>query len=155
MSHARTFRLTEKTYTHLHDFAKQHNLSDNAALNKLICEHQENQGQEIDILAKKVIDLLEGKYKNLFTRIRLASTMADRRTEVIVEILNSLVYHLEAEDSYNTELMKSAIVEDSENTVKTISRGGGTGSALALNIKTPGKLPRCLTYFAFLNKGTI
>ena len=80
MSHARTFRLTEKTYTHLHDFAKQHNLSDNAALNKLICEHQENQGQEIDILAKKVIDLLEGKYKNLFTRIRLASTMADRRT---------------------------------------------------------------------------
>lgn len=44
--------------------------------------------------------------------------MADRRTEVIVEILNSLVYHLEAEDSYNTELMKSAIVEDSENTVK-------------------------------------
>ena len=54
MSHARTFRLTEKTYTHLHDFAKQHNLSDNAALNKLICEHQENQGQEIDILAKKV-----------------------------------------------------------------------------------------------------
>ena len=118
MSHARTFRLTEKTYTHLHDFAKQHNLSDNAALNKLICEHQENQGQEIDILAKKVIDLLEGKYKNLFTRIRLASTMADRRTEVIVENLNSLVYHLEAEDSYNTELMKSAIVEDSENTVK-------------------------------------
>ena len=110
MSHARTFRLTEKTYTHLHDFAKQHNLSDNAALNKLICEHQENQGQEIDILAKKVIDLLEGKYKNLFTRIRLASTMADRRTEVIVEILNSLVYHLEADDSYNTELMKSAIV---------------------------------------------
>ncbi|MFQ7464670.1 MAG: hypothetical protein ACLUTK_14165 [[Clostridium] leptum] len=69
-------------------------------------------------MAKKVIDLLEGKYKNLFTRIRLASTMADRRTEVIVEILNSLVYHLEAEDSYNTELMKSAIVEDSENTVK-------------------------------------
>ncbi len=37
---------------------------------------------------------------------------------MIVEILNSLVYHLEAEDSYNTELMKSAIVEDSENTVK-------------------------------------
>ena len=71
----------------MHDFAKQHNLSDNAALNKLICEHQENQGQEIDILAKKVIDLLEGKYKNLFTRIRMASTMADRRTEVIVEIL--------------------------------------------------------------------
>ena len=44
--------------------------------------------------------------------------MADRRTEVIVEILNSLVYHLEAEDSYNTEIMKSAIVEDSENIVK-------------------------------------
>ena len=69
-------------------------------------------------MAEKVINLLEGKYKNLFTRIRLASTMADRRTEVIVGILNSLVYHLEAEDSYNPELMKSAIVEDSENTVK-------------------------------------
>ena len=44
--------------------------------------------------------------------------MADRRTEVIVEILNSIVYHLEAEESYSTEIMKSAIVEDSENTVK-------------------------------------
>ncbi len=104
--------------------------------------------------------------------------MADRRTEVIVEILNSLVYHLEAEDSYNTELMKSAIVEDSENTVKRrVARlkqikdnkgrselvptfdhfpWGGTGSALCSKYKkTPGKLPRCLTYFAFLNKGTI
>ena len=54
----------------------------------------------------------------MFTRIRLASTMADRRKEVIVEILNSIVYHLEAEESYSTEIMKSAIVEDSENIVK-------------------------------------
>ena len=44
--------------------------------------------------------------------------MADRRTEVIVEILNSIVYHLEAEESYSTEIMKSAIVADSEKTVK-------------------------------------
>lgn len=118
MSHARTFRLSEQAYLHLQDFAEQNYLTDNAALNKLICEHQNYQGKEADLLAEKVINLLEEKHKNLFTRIRLASTMADRRTEVIVEILNSLVYHLEAEDSYNTEIMKSAIVEDSENTVK-------------------------------------
>ena len=53
MSHARTFRLTEKTYTHLHDFAKQHNLSDNAALNKLICEHQETRGRKLISWQKK------------------------------------------------------------------------------------------------------
>ena len=33
-------------------------------------------------------------------------------------ILNSIVYHLEAEESYSTEIMKSAIVADSEKTVK-------------------------------------
>lgn len=113
-----SFRLSDSAYAYLSDYAKQYGLSNTAALEKIICEHQNYKGKEYDILAEKVIDLLERKYKNLFTRIRLASTMADRRTEVIVEILNSLVYHLEVEDSYNTEIMKSAIVEDSENTVK-------------------------------------
>ena len=111
-----SFRLSEQAYNYLCRFAAENGLSNTAAMERIICEHQKYQGRESDILAQKVTDLLEEK--NLFTRIRLASTMADRRTEVIVEILNSIVYHLEAEESYSTEIMKSAIVEDSENIVK-------------------------------------
>lgn len=113
-----SFRLSEQAYNYLCRFGAENGLSNTAAMERIICEHQKYQGRESDILAQKATDLLEEKYKNLFTRIRLASTMADRRTEVIVEILNSIVYHLEAEESYSTEIMKSAIVEDSENIVK-------------------------------------
>mgnify|MGYP000664835570 FL=1 len=113
-----SFRLSEQAYNYLCRFAAENGLSNTAAMERIICEHQKYQGRESDILAQKVTDLLEEKYKNLCTRNRLASTMADRRTDVSVEILKSSVYHLESEESNSTEIRKSAIVEDSENIVK-------------------------------------
>lgn len=89
-----------------------------AALDIIISEHKKNNGEQINALADIVVARITEKYENLFTRMRLGVNTADRNSQVMLEILNSLIWHLEAENFYPTDKMEAEIVKESIEHVK-------------------------------------
>ena len=67
-----------------------------------------------DLVAKKIA----AEYENLFTRMRLGINTADRNSQVILEILNSIVFSLGVEKAFDTEVMQTDVVRDSKQIVK-------------------------------------
>lgn len=102
------------------ELVKQKNslTSISAAIDLVVQEHKTNSQNQVDIIANRVADIIHERYENLFTRIRLGTTTADRNSQVIIEALNSLILNLEVKDSYSTDVLESTIIADSKDTVK-------------------------------------
>ena len=54
----------------------------------------------------------------MFTRIRLGATTADRNSQVMIEILNSMIYALNITQCYNTDYLKTDVVRESQDIIK-------------------------------------
>lgn len=113
------FWLSDEAIQYLDNFKTEQGLpSRKAALEKIILTHK-NQPAQTDQLAHTVVQALEDKYKNMFTRIRLGTNTADINSQVIIEILNSMLISLNIGDkSYMTRTLKSDTVARSEQEIK-------------------------------------
>ena len=60
-----------------------------AAVDYIIMQHKKMTDEQTDIVAEKLLTKIEEKYKNMFTRLRLGVTTADKNSQVMLEILNS------------------------------------------------------------------
>ena len=74
--------------------------------------------EQTDIVAEKLLTKIEKKYKNMFTRLRLGVTTADKNSQVMLEILNSIILNLSMDKMYDTDILESNIVKESKDTVK-------------------------------------
>ena len=74
--------------------------------------------EQTDIVAEKLLTKIEEKYKNMFTRLRLGVTTADKNSHVMLEILNSIILNLSMDKMYDTDILESNIVKESKDTVK-------------------------------------
>ena len=74
--------------------------------------------EQTDIVAEKLLTKIEEKYKNMFTRLRLGVTTADKNSQVMLEILNSIILNLSMDKMYDTDILESNIVKESKDTVK-------------------------------------
>ena len=54
----------------------------------------------------------------MFTRLRLGVTTADKNSQVMLEILNSIILNLSMDKMYDTDILESNIVKESKDTVK-------------------------------------
>lgn len=68
-------------------------------------------------VADAVVEKIEEKYKNLFTRIRLGTTAADKNVQVLIECFNALAFDKKLKPMPTT-VMESEVVSDSRKVVK-------------------------------------
>lgn len=89
-----------------------------AAVDYIIMQHRKMTDEQTDIVAEKLLTKIEEKYKNVFTRIRLGVATADKNSQVMLEILNSIILNLSMDKMYDTDILESNIVKESKDTVK-------------------------------------
>lgn len=89
-----------------------------AAVDYIIMQHRKMTDEQTDSVAEKLLSKIEEKYKNMFTRLRLGVTTADKNSQVMLEILNSIILNLSMDKMYDTDILESNIVKESKDTVK-------------------------------------
>ena len=84
----------------------------------IVRQHKDMNGEQMKVLADMILNMFEERYKNMFTRIRLASNSSDINSQIILEILNSIILNSEIEQYYSTDIYESDIIKDSKKSVK-------------------------------------
>lgn len=114
------FRLNDETFEYLKAYKESNQLgSVTKALELIVQEHKASSMKQEEAVAKKVMELFENKYGNALTRIRLASRTADINTQVLIEIINSILYSGSVTAAFlPTDVMKNEIIEKSEERIK-------------------------------------
>lgn len=108
-----------ETFDYLVSIKTQRGLrSYSAALDAVVQEHQRNNSEFIQACAGVFMESFENKYKDMFTRMRLGINTADRNSQVLIEILNSMIIGDDRTDFYATDTLESDIVKESKNAVK-------------------------------------
>ncbi|MDE6020881.1 MAG: hypothetical protein K2H01_07805 [Ruminococcus sp.] len=114
----KSYRLSELTISYIESYAKENNLSYTAALERIVQEHQILCTEQSENIANTVVKKIESKYENMFTRMRLATTMSDRNVLVILEILNTLLIHDQITTAFTSNMTKSSVWAECEKVVK-------------------------------------
>ena len=115
------FRLSPESLEYLKKYQSEHGLKSlTAAVELIINNDRKKEKNQSENLAKDIVNILEDKYKNTFTRIRLASRTADINSQIILEILNSMLYApgMASTNFVSTDTLKNEIVEQAENQTK-------------------------------------
>lgn len=114
------FRLKLETVKYIEDYRDKNNFNSLAKTMELIIdEHRAMAMNQEEAVANRVMELFEKKYGNSLTRIRLATRTADINSQVIIEILNSVLYAGSLTASFvPTDVMKNELIEKSEDKVK-------------------------------------
>lgn len=76
-------------------------------------------GQKYDQIADVFLEKFDEKYQNYMTRVRLASRGADQNTQVLLEIINTLLYVNEVQpDFLSTDKMEHPIMKKARSSIK-------------------------------------
>lgn len=114
-----TLTLYEDDYNYLKEIKLKTNArSISAALGTVVNEHRAGSGDQVNAVADKVIEKLDEKYRNIFTRIRLGTSTADKNSQIILEILNSMILNQGLTLTYDTDTVESDIVREGKDIVK-------------------------------------
>lgn len=109
----------EENFNYIEQIKNERKLSSlSEALDCIIKEHMSNELDTADIIAEKIIMKIEEKYSNVITRCRLGINGADRNSQVMLEMLNSIILNTGMEKSYNTDVIESDILRESRQVVK-------------------------------------
>jgi len=109
--------ISEQSKNYIEDYKKKNNYrSISEALDSII-KHSMNT-DNVDLIADRILRKIEDKYDNLFTRMRLAGNSADINSQVIVEILNSMIINMNMKKSFMTDTVESQVVADSKKQIK-------------------------------------
>lgn len=94
----KTYRLTEETLAQIDAYADKHGLNNTQALASMIDTAHKMQMESDDVIAKKVIDAFDEKYKNLFTRLRLGVRASDLNSQIMLELLNTILVNMSIQE---------------------------------------------------------
>ncbi len=115
---AKTYRLSKHALSYIDNFAAQNGITNTAAVEKIIKEHETMCNDQGEQIAALVVNKLEEKYVNMFTRMRLATTMADRNIQVVLEILNTILITQCITNAFTSNMTKSQVWQECEAVVK-------------------------------------
>lgn len=94
--------------------SEKYNNNFSKTLNKIILEHKELT-QQVQELTKQV-QQKDDMIKHSLTRIRLASNSSDKNAQIIIELLNSIIMHLDV-IPFPTNIAKSNLLTIAEDDV--------------------------------------
>ncbi len=92
--------------------------SQSQALDYIVSEHKKINDSKSDVFVDKIIKGLKDEYENTFTRIRLGVNNADRNSQIMIEILNSMLVNLGIEQAYDTEILEADVLKESREIIK-------------------------------------
>lgn len=115
-----SFRLSEAAENYLQEYAAQNGGNLTLALDKIIMEHKQYYNGLLEAISDKVMEKFNDKYENLFTRVRLGANGADKNTQIILEVLNTMLFYSDAKEMEvtSTDVIKSPVLSGAEETVK-------------------------------------
>lgn len=87
------------------------------ALDLIIKEHQEAEPQE-ELIANKVMEKLNSEHFEMLGRLRRNINAADYNSQVILEVLNTLIISLEIPQAYSIKEIKAKALTTAEDEVK-------------------------------------
>lgn len=121
-----TYRLSSETAQYIKTFAEERKISQSKALEKIIEQNKKEKTNVINQIADAVIKSFEEKYGNILTRIRLGTNVADRNSQILIEILNTLLLENSIDDYHSTDKIKSVVLSDAEQNVKDRIKANAT-----------------------------
>lgn len=115
---SKSFRLSPDTVCFLQEYAADHQISITQAMEKIIQEYKSKYEFKKE-MEEIVSEIFEKENRKTFTRIRLASSTADKNIQILLEMMNTLLVVVGAsEHAYTSRLSKTKTWEQCENLVK-------------------------------------
>lgn len=91
MSTRKEFRLTEFEINYIAEYARSHSCTETSAVKKIIKEHSEtNETSASAFLIQEIVDGINESFHKVFTRIRLGVNNADKNSQILLELINSI-----------------------------------------------------------------
>lgn len=116
----KNFDLSKEVIQYMQEYKNQHPeiKSVTQALERIVLEHKEYcEENQVDKIADAIIKKIENKYESMFTRIRLGVRTADINSQILIELLNTLLIHDKVPKYISTET-KHPVMVAAEFTVK-------------------------------------
>ena len=114
-----TFYLSPEKYDYVKTFSKEHNLSYSAALEQIIDEHSKREQINVSsVLAELLAESVIEKLNPTLTRIRLAANNADRNSDVMIELLNTIFCFEDYKGLVSTEQFEHIATRKARELVK-------------------------------------
>lgn len=115
----KNFDLSKEVIQYMQDYKNQHPeiKSVTQALESIVLEHKEHSDNQMNQIADVIIKKVESKYESMFTRIRLGVRTADINTQIIIELLNTLLIH-DKVPKYISTATKHPVMVAAEFTVR-------------------------------------
>ncbi len=117
-SKAVTYRLSENAISYISKYADENHLTNTKAIEEIISFHQNQSTTELDKIADQLLNRFEEKYKNWFTRMRLATNYSEKNIQIVIELLNSLIISSGVDKAYLTDEFKSLTLKEAEELVQ-------------------------------------
>ena len=113
------FRLSRDKLDYIKQYAETHSLSYNAALEQIIDEHSKREQINVSsVLAELLAESVIEKLNPTLTRIRLAANNADRNSDVMIELLNTLFCFEDYKGLVSTEQFEHIATRKARELVK-------------------------------------
>lgn len=111
--------LEKATIDFIENFKKEHNCrSFSCSIDMIAKEFQDVQSGFIENFSNIVLEEINNKYGELFKRIRIGINSADFNSQILIELLNTLIINLEINETYLTSQIKSDPLIKSEESIK-------------------------------------
>ncbi|MDM5185934.1 hypothetical protein QUF99_00240 [Bacillus sp. DX4.1] len=112
--------LDEETDTYIKEYMEEHNIRYNGEAIVRICkEHQATKSNEwsLNYITEVVSKNLHEVLKSELTKIRLGSNSADKNTQILIELMNGLLFHQGVQNIISTEVEEMEGVKTAKQVV--------------------------------------
>lgn len=112
----KSISFSEQAESIIQTYAEENEVSFSQAVNEMICQQKIRNGEEIAAIFIKKMD---EHYSKLLTRLRLGVSETDKNVQVIIEILNSMLFF--EKKGYGlmpTEVSSHDVVKEAKGQIK-------------------------------------
>lgn len=112
-------RLSDNIVNYIDEASKNNNITKTEMVERIILAHQNSSSEtaSTDEIAEAVLARYKSEYKNYETRMRLATNYTEKNVQIIMEVLNSMLYNLKLDNACLTDLQTHPTLEDATELV--------------------------------------
>ncbi|MDX6154510.1 hypothetical protein [Marinococcus sp. PL1-022] len=121
----KNYMLSEQTIAYIDKVKEQQGISASAALHQIVEEHRDQEWrQELsNYLIDKVADEVQDRLHDDLKKIRIGANTADRKTSILLEVMNVLMIHHDLKDYVSTAETLSPVLDGADEYIAdTISK---------------------------------
>lgn len=114
----RDLTLEESTVDFVTQYKIEHCLrSFSAALDEIISKYKDHQNGFVEEVGKSTLIEIKGEYDEIIKKTKFSARSADINSQVIIEILNTILLSMEMEHYYPSSEVTSTVLSSAQKTV--------------------------------------